>query len=179
VIASDLESPTLDTARLSLRRPKDDDERPLARIANNWAIARQTEALPHPFTLDHARAWIGGGSPRDWRFVIAERETGTLMGALGLFVRHEDWEIGFWVAKPHWNRGFASEAAGAAAAFAFDTLSVAKLTAAAFADNKAAARVLEKVGFTHLGALSELLPERGGKRLVSWFVLDRANLVRP
>ena len=179
MIASDLESPTLDTDRLLLRRPQPDDLRPLARVANSWAVARQTEALPHPFTLDHARAWTDGGSPQDWRFVLAERETGTLVGALGIFVRHDDWEVGFWVAKPQWNNGFATEAARAATCFAFDTLNVAKLTAACFPDNKAAARVLEKVGFVHLGELPEFLPERGGKRFLSWFVLDRANLVRP
>ena len=178
MIAPDLDTPLLETARLVLRRPIDADLRSLVRIANNWAVARQTESLPHPFTLDHGRVWIAGGATADRRFVIAERDSAELVGALGLFVRHEDWEIGFWIAKPKWNQGYATEAVQSAAAFAFDELHLAKLTAAAFADNRAAARVLEKVGFRHLGDLPELLPERGGERMLSWHVADRATLTR-
>jgi len=172
------DTPTLDTPNLVVRSPEDADARPLARVANSWAVARSTESLPHPFSPEHARAWISQKPRGEYRFVMIERASERIVGAIGLYVRHEDWETGFWVAKEFWNRGYATEALRAVAVFAFDELAIAKLTASAFVENKAAARVLDKCGFRRLGDLPELLPERGGKRLLGWYVLDRDSLIR-
>lgn len=167
----------LHSARLRLRPPVEADARAIARLAGSWAVARQTESLPHPYGLDQAKAWIANGRyGRESRFVLI-REDEAVVGVVELFVRFEDWEIGFWLGKPFWNQGYATEAVRTVSAHAFDERGVAKLTAAVLGKNRAACRVLAKVGFTFLGTRSELLPQRGGYKSLGWYVLDRAGLV--
>ena len=58
--------------------------------------------------------------------------------------------MGYWIAREHWGRGFATEAATALLAIA-DTLGIERLEASYFSDNPASGRVLEKLGFKPTG----------------------------
>lgn len=57
--------------------------------------------------------------------------------------------MGYWIARPHWGRGFATEGCRALVDIA-RTLGLASLEASHFIDNPASARVLEKLGFESL-----------------------------
>jgi RimJ/RimL family protein N-acetyltransferase len=56
-------------------------------------------------------------------------------------------ELGYWISKNHWNRGYASEAGRQMLAIATAELKLTRLIAGHFIDNPASARVLEKLGF--------------------------------
>jgi [ribosomal protein S5]-alanine N-acetyltransferase len=56
-------------------------------------------------------------------------------------------EFGYWLGRRYWGRGYATEAARRALAFAFTELNAERLTAGWFHDNPASGRVLEKLGF--------------------------------
>lgn len=49
---------------------------------------------------------------------------GPLIGSIGLMVSQADQhaEMGYWVGKEYWNRGFCTEAAKAVLEYAFETL---------------------------------------------------------
>ncbi len=69
-------------------------------------------------------------------------------GCCGLHLRESGlFELGYWLGRPFWGHGYATEAARKLAGFAFSRLKATQLTAGYFHDNPASGRVLEKVGF--------------------------------
>lgn len=83
-------------------------------------------------------------------------------------------ELGFHLVPGMWGRGFATEAATAAAGFAFDRLGVARLYAGHHPANHASAAVLRKLGFEHL---RDVLYEPTGL-MHPLYVLEAARLAR-
>jgi len=61
--------------------------------------------------------------------------------------------MGYWIARPFWGRGYATEACSALVEIA-RTLGLASLEGSHFTDNPASARVLEKLGFVPLGIVA-------------------------
>jgi RimJ/RimL family protein N-acetyltransferase len=59
-------------------------------------------------------------------------------------------DLGFRLARPHWGKGFATEAAAGWVRAAFETHHLAGLGAFAHPENAASLRVLEKLGFRRL-----------------------------
>jgi len=53
-------------------------------------------------------------------------------------------EVGYWLGRPHWGLGLATEALAAVLHFNFDALKRNKLYASHFADNLASGRVIQK-----------------------------------
>jgi RimJ/RimL family protein N-acetyltransferase len=58
-------------------------------------------------------------------------------------------EIGWRLPRPAWGQGYASEAAAAAATFAFDALALDELVAITLPANQASRRVMERIGMVH------------------------------
>ena len=86
-------------------------------------------------------------------FLITERTDGAprIVGACGLGRRPSGAvEMGYWIAQPHWGKGFATEAGRALIDIA-RTLKLPRLEASHFVDNPASGRVLEKLGFIPTG----------------------------
>ncbi len=89
----------------------------------------------------------------------AIRHEGTLVGAIGLHDlrwqlaawRVDRAELGYWLAPALWNKGLATEAAHHVVLFAYDTLGLHKVTFGCLEQNVAARRVIEKLGFRHIG----------------------------
>jgi len=61
--------------------------------------------------------------------------------------------MGYWIARSHWSRGFATEACTALIAIA-RALRLPQLEASHFIDNPASARVLDKLGFVSAGLIA-------------------------
>jgi RimJ/RimL family protein N-acetyltransferase len=86
-------------------------------------------------------------------FLIFERTDGApnLVGSCGLGRRPSGAvEMGYWIARAHWGRGYATEASRALIEIA-RTLGFDQLEGSHFVDNPASGRVLEKLGFQPLG----------------------------
>ena len=58
-------------------------------------------------------------------------------------------EIGWRLARPAWGHGYATEAARAAAAFAFGTLGLDELVSFTTAGNERSRAVMRRLGMTH------------------------------
>jgi ribosomal-protein-alanine N-acetyltransferase len=63
-------------------------------------------------------------------------------------------EIGYWIGKPWWGHGFATEAASALVRYCFATVGFKRLICCHFEDNAASRRVIEKLGFYPNGVCS-------------------------
>jgi RimJ/RimL family protein N-acetyltransferase len=58
-------------------------------------------------------------------------------------------EIGWRIAREHWGRGYATEAARASLSFGFERLALAEIVAFTAAGNTRSRRVMEKLGMTY------------------------------
>lgn len=142
------------TARLLLRPGFAEDAPALARAIDDSAIVRNLATAPWPYGLAEAEAHLAAShDPVLPRMLILERTAGAprLVGACGLSRRPSGAvELGYWIARADWNRGFATEAGRALIEIA-GALKLARLEAAHFVDNPASGRVLEKLGFSATG----------------------------
>ncbi|HLA64569.1 MAG TPA: GNAT family N-acetyltransferase [Rhodothermales bacterium] len=154
--------PTLDTPRLRLRtiRPADDPAL--------FAVFGDEEALRYwsrpPFVdVDEASAYRGkiesGFASRTlFQWGVTLRETDELIGTCtlaGWEREHRRAELGYIIARPHWRKGYASEAVRAVLAFAFGPMNIHRVEADIDPANDASRRMLEKLGFSQEGHLRE------------------------
>ena len=142
------------TDRLLLRPGWAEDAPALARAIADEQIVRNLATAPWPYALKDAEAFLA--SPRDPvmpSFLIMERTEGAprVVGSCGLGRRPSGAvELGYWIARPHWGKGFATEAGRALIDIA-RTLKLSRLEGSHFVDNPASGRVLEKLGFVPTG----------------------------
>jgi RimJ/RimL family protein N-acetyltransferase len=145
------------TPRLLLRPGFPEDAPALAAAIADQAIARNLASVPWPYRMRDAEAFLA--SPRDPvlpSFLIFERTAAApqLIGACGLGRRPSGAvEMGYWIGRPFWGRGFATEACSALIGIA-STLGLPSLEGSHFIDNPASARVLEKLGFEPVGIVA-------------------------
>jgi len=148
------------TNRLLLRPGFPEDAPALAKAIADERIVRNLATAPWPYDLRDAEAFLA--APRDPvlpSFLIVERTEGAprLVGSCGLGRRASGAvELGYWIARPHWGRGFATEAARALIDIAC-ALRLPALEASHFLDNPASGRVLEKLGFSATGIVAPRL----------------------
>ncbi|MBL0195912.1 MAG: GNAT family N-acetyltransferase [Myxococcales bacterium] len=87
-------------------------------------------------------------------WAVEEVATGELVGTVGAFVREtpSEWiELGWTVVRSRWGQGIASEAARAAASFAFERHAIPRVVAHIDARNTASVRVSEHLGMQYEG----------------------------
>jgi RimJ/RimL family protein N-acetyltransferase len=145
------------TPRLLLRPGFPEDAPALAAAISDEGIVRNLATAPWPYQVRDAEAFIA--SPRDPvlpSLLVFERTGGApeLAGACGLGRRASGAiELGYWIARPFWGRGFATEASAALIEIA-QVLGLKQLEASHFIDNPASARVLDKLGFESTGLIA-------------------------
>ena len=169
-------SPVVETRRLLLRAPAPQDAPRIAALANDLDIARMTKRMPHPFRMADADAFVLQVAAQDPArantFVIEHEDLGPV-GVIGLFEGEDRVpETGYWIGRPYWGRGFATEALDAADVWASRKWKRRALIAGHFADNPASGRVLEKAGFLYTGetrpAFSQARGAIADTRMMVW-----------
>ena len=149
---------TLETPRLRLRPLAPADAPAIRALAGDFEVARWTARIPFPFPEGAAEAFIAAasadlGSGDELALAIAAREdSNRLLGCCGLMRRADgSFELGYWLGRPFWGRGYATEAVSALADHAFRATGTAYLRAGIFPDNRASEHVLLKAGFSEAG----------------------------
>jgi RimJ/RimL family protein N-acetyltransferase len=163
----------LQSDRLRLRKLAPDDAVHFARLLEHDSESVQMMAtMPDPCTAEAARGWIeqrlGAGARL---FAILRAEDGEFLGAIGFGGPPEALELGYWIGRPHWGRGYVTEAVQTIIEFA-RACGVRKMLADTWPYNPASERVLEKTGFRKIGSAMVDTPLRGGLRRVNQFEID-------
>jgi RimJ/RimL family protein N-acetyltransferase len=123
-----------------------------ARIADA-AIVRNLASVPWPYSKEDAQEFLAREQdPRCPRFVVTlpTSNGSELIGCAGFAPGNAGYELGYWIARPHWGRGYATEAARSILSLA-RTLGHRRIVASHFADNPGSGRVLAKLGFKPTG----------------------------
>ncbi len=141
------------TERLVLRPLEARDRARLIKLANNFRVSKNLSTMPYPYTEACADEWLGkqaGFWASGKTVALAITIEGELIGGTGIGVRDSaDWELGYWLGEPYWNRGYGSEAATALCDYAFTRLKLERIVAGHFADNHASGSILTKLGFRY------------------------------
>ena len=161
--------PTLSTARLVLSLPTISDLEDIIFHANSTSeIAENTITFPYPYEEKHAHFWLKiaeeGFAKKDaYIFAIREKENLKLIGAIGLHLdlANRKAEIGYWLGKSFWNKGYVSEALQKVLKFGFEELKLNKIYASHFLHNPASGKVLEKNGFVFEAELKQEILKNG------------------
>jgi RimJ/RimL family protein N-acetyltransferase len=142
------------TPRLLLRPGWAEDAQALHQAIADPAIVRNLSTAPWPYSMTDAETVLT--RDRDARlpvFLAFKRTRGRphLVGGCGIG-RREDGrlELGYWIARPYWGLGFATEATRAVMRIARAT-GLQGITCSHFVDNPASGRVMRKVGFRPTG----------------------------
>jgi RimJ/RimL family protein N-acetyltransferase len=142
------------TERLLLRPGFIEDAPELARAVGDERIARNLARLPWPYAESHARDWLSldVADPRLPVMLITQRTNGSprIVGGIGIHDSDDGAELGYWIARPYWGLGFATEAGRAVMAIA-RAIGLPRLVSGHFVDNPASGAVLRKLGFRATG----------------------------
>lgn len=120
------------------------------------AIAATTP-FPHPYPPDGAKAYVQESmalreAGTKYVFAICEPHGKPVGMALLKDVDGQkgDAELGYWIGRPYWGRGYATTAAAAILTYGFDTLGLRAILAVTLEANPASLQVLAKLGFIEL-----------------------------
>jgi len=141
----------LKTERLVIKSPEIDDKVELTQLINDYDVVQWLSNMPFPYKPEDAEAFIERSQEK-----ILKQEIKTylifhnkkMLGGIELrdFNKHSC-ELGYWLGKKYWGKGFATEAVGRLLELGFDELNLNEIYAAYKVGNKASKKVLEKSGF--------------------------------
>jgi RimJ/RimL family protein N-acetyltransferase len=172
---------TIQTARLTLRPVRPADGAEMVPLLGDWDVARMTSRIPHPYTAEDFAAWRtiaieGRSTGSDFSFV-AETYDGSVIGCAAIHKLTQDaqhYELGYWIGRPYWGKGYATEAGRALLDCVSDDLGSDDVMSRHFVDNPKSGRVLEKLGFRYTGkAAMSLSLARGAEVECRLMVLPR------
>jgi len=137
------------------------------RMAGDFDIARTTLSIPHPYEPGVAESWIST-HPSLWNrgsavvCAVVRRLDDRLVGACGLTIDrdHDRAELGYWIGKPFWGNGYATEASAALVRYAFES-GLNRVMARHFGGNVASGRVMQKIGMRQEGVMRQHLRRWG------------------
>ena len=154
----------LETERLLLRMPQLEDAQALLDFVGDPEVMHWIGSQPGglPVATEHLERWLkrweaNGMGP----FVVVLKSDGHLLGRVGLLVWNaRTWEtsslreagedaeveLGWALARAHWGRGYATEAAQAVRNWAYDAYRLERLISLIDPENARSARVAERLG---------------------------------
>ncbi|MCL4379594.1 MAG: GNAT family N-acetyltransferase [Candidatus Marsarchaeota archaeon] len=143
--------------------PSDSDAEEIARLANDPEIAYNVASIgefPHPYGLNDAGMFIEMSKnavveKTGYHFCVYLSGSGKVAGSAGVVSLENEkrsCEIGYWLGKEHWGRGYAKEAIILLMAFCFNSIGIETVRAKVFNFNRRSIKTLESVGFIKEGS---------------------------
>ena len=173
-------TPVLETKRLILRPWHESDAGMLFKYASDPDVGPRAGWPPHK-SVEESLEIIKTVLSAEGMWAVEMKETSEVIGSIGylpssasnLDIEEGQCEIGYWIAKPYWNRGICTEALQAVVDYCFKVKGFSVLWSDYFPENPASGRVMEKCGFIDTGK-EVLCPglEIGGDKRVRVTRLD-------
>ena len=164
----------IETRRLLLRRPELADAEGIAAGIGDFEVVRWLWRVPHPYSITDATSWLekipAQPTVEQANFAITLKGVDGYVGTMGIVER-----LGFWLARPFWGRGIATEAARAIVDWYFASGGREPLRSGILSGNTASLRVQEKLGFvvTRSGTVPSLALARDVELIETELTRDR------
>lgn len=144
------------TERLMLRKWKETDAESLFEYAKDPEVGLIAGWPPHGSkeeSLDVIKNVLNGAEC----YAICEKENGKAIGSIELKLnghtdmtdRDDECELGYWLGKPFWGRGYMPEAAREIIRHGFEDLGINTIWCGYYECNQKSKRVQEKLGFVY------------------------------
>ena len=146
----------LETERLILRRWEETDAQSLFEYAKEPDVGPIAGWPPHK-NVEESLKVIRNVFTGAECYAICEKENNRAIGAIELKLnghtdmteRDDECELGYWLGKPFWGRGYVPEAAKALMRRGFETLGMRTIWCGYYDGNTKSKRVQEKLGFVY------------------------------
>lgn len=144
----------INTERLLLRPWRINDVELLFEYAKDPEVGTAAGWPPHK-NIEESKMIIEKILMNDQTWAIELKNSGQMIGCIGYIkessghmkMGESEVEVGYWIGRPMWGNGYASEALAALIGFCFDTLHCDTIWGSHFLDNHKSARVMQKCGF--------------------------------
>lgn len=159
--------------RLLLRPAWPEDWQAVHNGIADEGVVRNLARAPWPYRPDDAQQFVAlPQDPLHPRFLVTRARDAVMVGCIGLDPCDDGVELGYWIARPYWGRGYATEAAHGVLGIA-RMLGHKLINASHFLDNPASGKVLAKLGFKPTGKVAARFScGRSEKALAAEYVLD-------
>lgn len=161
--------PQLETKRLILRPLVQSDAENIFEYAKNPNVSLFTLWEPHKtvtdslnFIVDYAHSLYREKVPEPFAITLRENPN-KVIGTVGCFwvsKSSKSMELAYAVAESYWGKGLVTEASEAVVDYCFKTFEINRMQARCKTENKASARVMEKIGMTFEGTLKSAIFHR-------------------
>jgi len=144
-------SPIIETNRLQLRLFEQSDVERLYLLYSDPQVMRYMRGTrSREQAEEHIQAFARQYEKTGFTLWAVEQKTdGEFVGRVGLMPLDgtQEVELGYAIARPHWGKGFATEASVACLDLGFRQLALEFIAAIAVPENGASLRVMKKLGF--------------------------------
>jgi len=161
--------PTLETDRLYLRPLKLEDAEAIFSYAKNPKVSEFTLWEPHKsihdsldYIKDYAFHYYRTGVPEPLGITLKENPD-LIIGTVGCFwvsKNAKSMELAYAIGEEHWGKSLIAEASEVVMDYCFNEFKLKRIQARCKTENKASARVMEKVGMSFEGTLRSSLLHR-------------------
>lgn len=147
---------------------------------------RLNDAVEFPWQLERVKDWTERTAQREatddrFRFLI-ETRAGEAVGTLNTHTtnpRAGTFMYGIAIARPHWRKGYGSEAIRLTLRYMFDERRYQKVTVEVYSFNEPSIRLHERLGFTLEGRLRRMLYTMGAYHDALMYGMTREEFVFP
>jgi RimJ/RimL family protein N-acetyltransferase len=138
-------------------------------LLNDWEVVRMLAVVPWPLTRTDVEDYASRAeSPHAGSVDFVILAGGAPVGVCGVKKPGTGEpprrmpRLGYWIGRPHWGRGYATEAVAALVDYALSNVDSDMVGAGIYEDNPASRRVLEKLGFAEAGRYQTHSRSRNG-----------------
>ncbi|WKN40670.1 GNAT family N-acetyltransferase [Tunicatimonas pelagia] len=165
---------------LTLRPFVWEDMPQVLKLVQDKDVAATTLNIPYPCTEAEINDWfqlqqweLEEGKGLRWAVCLTKNKE--LVGAVKLATHpeYESAELGYWIGRPYWGKGYASKATRLVVEYGFNVLELNRIEAHAMVENAGSSRVLLKLGMQEEGYHPQLIKKWGEFKDVKTYGLLR------
>jgi len=139
------------TDRLILKKPKSkQDIISIVSQIGDWEVVKWLAMVPYPYTYNDCEDYLKESNNNELALNIFLDNQ--LIGGVGLHIHNDNYyELGYWLGKDYWGKGYATESSKYLLEYALGKLDSPKIKSGYFIDNLPSGNVLKKLGFKEIG----------------------------